>query len=82
MPHLTEWNEYFEVDIEASNVTFDTLQQVTRNEVSHYDQIFEQPMQDLDHFMSHKESHVYTLLYALLFHVHRIDGSERAYLKL
>jgi hypothetical protein len=80
-------DEYFEhlgsTGNAAPNVISDTLREVTRGEVSHYDTIFQQPMlRDQNYFMRNKESHIHALLYFLGCHVHQIDGSNKACLKL
>jgi hypothetical protein len=83
----TLFDKYFEhpdpTGIAAPNAISDTLREVTHDEVSHYDHIFQQRMlQDQNHFMRNKESHIHALLYDLGCHVHQIDGSDRAWLKL
>jgi len=80
--------DYFEVEnqlptgADASNDMSATLQKVTDTEVSHYFHILQQSMLDLHAFKRNKEAHVHSLLFQLDCHVHRIDQSSSAYLKL
>ena len=76
------FSEYFEFQNPATPIP-DALRIVTESEVVHYDYIFGQPMlQNRDHFNRNKEPHIYGLLYALGFHVHQIDGDQKACLQL
>jgi hypothetical protein len=82
-PHLAHpwFNDYFEsasTDIDASN----PLRKVSHGEVSHYEHIFNNTLQNRNRFNCNKEPYMHALLFDLDSHVHQVDELLNPCLKL